>query len=160
MFRPMWPSSGVTIFGRGNCYLLLLLMWFMIRGICPTQPILRDYHPNNVRCTEKNYETPHYAILSILLLLRSRDSSVGIAAGYGLQSPGSIRGREKLLLSPLRPDRFWSPPRLLANGQRGRFPREGESGRGVKLTTDMHLVPRSRMMELHLHSHMSSRHNV
>jgi hypothetical protein len=26
MFRPMWPSSGVKIIGRGNCYLLLLLM--------------------------------------------------------------------------------------------------------------------------------------
>jgi hypothetical protein len=29
-FRPMWSSSGVKIFGRGNCCLLLLLMFLNI----------------------------------------------------------------------------------------------------------------------------------
>jgi hypothetical protein len=33
----------------------------------------------------------------------------------------------------------------------GTFPR-GQSGRGVKLTPHLHLVPRSRMMELYIHS--------
>jgi hypothetical protein len=38
---------------------------------------------------------------------------------------------------------------LLSNGCR-------ESGRGVKVTTHLHLVPRSRMVELYFHSPMSS----
>jgi hypothetical protein len=38
-----------------------------------------------------------------------------------------------------RRDRFWEPPRLLANGYRERLP-TGQSGRGVKLTTHLHLV--------------------
>jgi hypothetical protein len=67
---------------------------------------------------------------------RSRDSSVG--TGYGL-----ARAQ--------RPDRLWGPSRLLSNEYRGFFP-QVQSGRGVKLTTHLHLVPRSRMVELYLHS--------
>jgi len=37
-----------------------------------------------------------------------------------------------------------SPPSLLSNGYRGIFHWE-QSGRGVKLPTHLHLVPRSRM---------------
>jgi hypothetical protein len=36
-------------------------------------------------------------------------------------------------------------------GYLGLFP-WGQSGRGVKLSTHLHLVPRSRMVELNLHS--------
>jgi len=46
--------------------------------------------------------------------------------------------------SPPRPDRRWGPPSLLSNGNQGLFP-WGQSGRGVKLTTPLHPVPRSRM---------------
>jgi hypothetical protein len=56
----------------------------------------------------------------------SWDTSVGIATGYGLDG-------------------------ILSNGYRGLYPR-GYSGRGMKLTTDLHLVPRSRMVELYLYS--------
>jgi hypothetical protein len=36
----------------------------------------------------------------------SRDSSVGIATGYGIDGPGSIPGGERIFSSPQRPDRF------------------------------------------------------
>jgi len=39
----------------------------------------------------------------------------------------------------LLPDRLWSPSSLLYNGYQGLFPWE-LSGRGVKLTTHLHLV--------------------
>jgi hypothetical protein len=41
-----------------------------------------------------------------------RDSSVGIATGYGLDGLGSIPGMSKRFLSPSRrPDRLWTPPK-------------------------------------------------
>jgi hypothetical protein len=44
-----------------------------------------------------------------------RDSSVGIATGYGLDGPGLIPGSVKYFSSPDRPDRLWDPPSLLSN---------------------------------------------
>ena len=45
-----------------------------------------------------------------------RDSSVGIATGYGLDGPGSNRGGGEIFRT--RPDRSWGPPSLLYNGYR------------------------------------------
>jgi hypothetical protein len=77
---------------------------------------------------------------------RSRDSSVGIATSYGLDDwwvgvwvlVGSI-----IFSSPCRPNRLWGPPNLLSNGYWGLSPR-GLRGRGVKLTTHLQQMPRSR----------------
>jgi hypothetical protein len=81
-----------------------------------------------------------------------RDSSVGIATRYGLDGRDSVPGRGRRSFStPQRPDPLWGPPSLLSNGHRRLFPRR-KSGRGVKLTTRLHLVSRSRMTELYLHS--------
>jgi hypothetical protein len=44
-----------------------------------------------------------------------------------------------------RTDRLWGPPSFLSSGCRG------ESGRGMKLTPHLHLLPRSKMVELYLH---------
>jgi hypothetical protein len=48
----------------------------------------------------------------------SRDSSVGIATGYGLDDQGGGAGvrvpaGSKIFTSPYRPDRLWGPPNLL-----------------------------------------------
>jgi hypothetical protein len=53
--------------------------------------------------------------------LRSRDSSVGIANGYGLDNRGvgvrvTVVSR---IFSPPRPDRHWGPPNLLSNAYEG-----------------------------------------
>jgi hypothetical protein len=82
-----------------------------------------------------------YMLLSCLL------NSVGIATGYGLDTRGSIPGKGKRFFStPQRPDMLWGSPSLLLNGYRRL------SGRGLKLTTDVHLVLKSRIVDLYLHS--------
>jgi hypothetical protein len=54
----------------------------------------------------------------------------------------------RLFSSPQRTDQFWGPPTLQSSGYLGLFLRE-QRRRGVKLSTHL-LVPRSRMVELHL----------
>jgi hypothetical protein len=78
--------------------------------------------------------------------LKNRDSSVGIATGYGLEDQGvGVRDPVgvRIFTSPSGPDRLWGPLHLLSNGYLGLFPR-GLSVRGVKLTTHLQLVPMSR----------------
>jgi hypothetical protein len=72
-------------------------------------------------------------------------SSVGIATDYVLDYRGSIPGGgwEFFSATPC-PERLWGPPTLLSNEYQGLLPC-WSSGRGVKLTTHLHLVPRSRM---------------
>jgi hypothetical protein len=68
-------------------------------------------------------------------------SAVGIATGYGLDDRAvgvRVSVGSRIFSSPCRPDRLWGPPSLLYNGYRRLFLR------GVKLTTHLQLVPRSR----------------
>jgi hypothetical protein len=79
----------------------------------------------------------------------SLDSSVGIPMGYGVDGRRSISGTGKRFFSILqRPDRLWGSRSLLSNRYQGFFPW------AVKPTIHLHPVPRSRMMELYLHSHI------
>jgi hypothetical protein len=63
--------------------------------------------PHN-RDKEQAFAVP---ILNISSELResywSRDSSIGIATGYGLGGPGSIPSSERFLSSSQHPDRHW-----------------------------------------------------
>jgi hypothetical protein len=66
----------------------------------------------------------------------------GLRPGWqGVSSP--CRGWEFFYLPP-HPDRLWGPPSLLSNGYQGLFP-WAWSCRGVKVTTHLHLVPKSRI---------------
>jgi hypothetical protein len=79
-------------------------------------------------------------------MIVSPDSVVDKATGYGIDDRGvavRVPVGWGIFSSPRRPNRFWGPPTLLSNGYRGLFPR-GKSGRGVKLTIHLQLVPRSR----------------
>jgi hypothetical protein len=79
----------------------------------------------------------------------SWDSAAGVAIGYGLGVLVPIGA--SIFSSPLHPDRLWGPPSLLSNGYRRLFPRR-LCGQGDKLITHLQVVPRSRMVELYLHS--------
>jgi hypothetical protein len=76
---------------------------------------------------------------------------IGIPIGYGLWGQGSIPDMGRFFSSPQHTDRPWGPPSPGSNGYRGLFPWD-YSSRGVKLTTHLHLVPKSRMVELYFHS--------
>jgi hypothetical protein len=71
------------------------------------------------------------------------DISVSIATGWTAQVQFLAAQDSSLLQSVLTS--------LLSNEYRGLFPR-GYSNRGVKLTTQIHLMQRSGMDELYLHS--------
>jgi hypothetical protein len=81
----------------------------------------------------------------------TQDSSVGIATGYGPEGRGSITGRSNILFSAQRSGWLWDPPSFLSNGYLMLFPRRN-SGRSANLITHLHLVQKSRIKKLYLHS--------
>jgi hypothetical protein len=84
--------------------------------------------------------------VGLLLHVGSRDSTVGILTGYGLDDRGvgvRVPIKSRIFSSSRRPDRPLGPPSLLSNGYRGLFSRR-LSGGSMKLTTHLQLVSRSR----------------
>jgi hypothetical protein len=72
--------------------------------------------------------------------------------GYGLEDRGSFYFKGKRFLSsPQGQDRLWYSPILISKWISGALSPE-QSGRGVKLTTHLHLLLRSKMTELYLFS--------
>jgi hypothetical protein len=59
------------------------------------------------------------------LYIRSRESVVGAATGYGLGDRGvgvRVPAWSRMFSFPRRSDRFLGPPNLLSNGYQGSFP--------------------------------------
>jgi hypothetical protein len=121
--------------------------------------ILLERSPITSFLTELGIYLLFVEIFTLYPFARSLDRSVGIATGYGLDEWGfGVRVPEgsTIFSSPRRPDCLRGPPKLLSNGYRGLFPR-GYRDRGVKLTTHLQLVPRSRQCgSIHPRPHMSS----
>jgi hypothetical protein len=92
---------------------------------------------------------------------RNQCSSACIQTRLWAGRPGFNSRQEQwwdFFSSPPRPNRLWGPPNLLSNGYRwfrggggG-----GENGRGVKPTTHLLLVSRSKHVPLYFHSSTSS----
>jgi hypothetical protein len=93
----------------------------------------------------QNGFSPYRATLffKVTFNMGSRDSSVDIATGYELDNPGSISGSARFFSSSQRRNLLWGPPSLLCIGHRE------YSGRGVKPTTRLRVVSRSRKVELY-----------
>jgi hypothetical protein len=83
--------------------------------------------------------------------INSHGNSVGIKIYNRLDSRGSVPGRGKIFLFSTASRLTLRLSQLYPIGTDGVF--SGRlSGRGMKLITHLHLVPRSRMMELYFHS--------
>jgi hypothetical protein len=72
--------------------------------------------------------------------------------GYGIDCRGSNPGKGKIFLSSAASRPSLGPTSAsYPMGTGADFPR-GKAEMGMKLTIHIHLVPRSRMVELYLHS--------
>jgi hypothetical protein len=74
--------------------------------------------------------------------------------GYGLDCRGSISGIDKFFFTSQSPDDLGAQPTSYKMGTGGSFP-GGRSVRCMEATIHLHLMPRLRTVELHLHSPIS-----
>jgi hypothetical protein len=84
---------------------------------------------------------------------RDNEPSGSMKAGHFITSRAAVKNSsipdrgKRFFSAPQRPDRLWGTLSLLSNGYRG------QSGRGMKQTTHINLVPWSRMVYLYLYSY-------
>jgi hypothetical protein len=109
----------------------------------------------NIHCVISGGKTKPEQKISFRLvrhLIKSWDSAISIATGYGLDTQ-AIRVwfpvGARIFTSPYCRDLLWGPPSLLSNDYQG-----------VKLTTHHQLVPRSRKWFIHPLAHTSSWHSA
>jgi hypothetical protein len=122
-----------------------------------TSPNFRSHvlSPSSGSKTKRIKQQSSRAVLAICFFLIARSSYASSLnfylfnlTGYELDGCGSIPGKGKGFFSTPQPlDQFWSLLSLLSTDYRHSLSGE-QSGRGVILTTHLHLVPRSRMVEL------------
>jgi hypothetical protein len=90
---------------------------------------------------------------SFQLFTKIPDYSIDVAVGYGLDGRFSIPGKGNLFFStPQDPHTLWGHPVSRKIGAERVF-----FFMVVKFTTYFSLAPRSRIVELHLHSHIHLR---
>jgi hypothetical protein len=96
-------------------------------------------HGNQFRTLPTSLLKIHFNII-LPYTPRSRHSVVGIATGYRLDDRGAgirVPVGSSIFSFPPRPDQVWCPPTLLSSDY------QGQSSRGVKMTTHLQPVPRS-----------------
>jgi hypothetical protein len=71
--------------------------------------------------------------------------------GWFSQYNDGLRAEQGARLSLKRPDGLWGPPCILSSGYLWFFPQD-QGDQGVQLNSHLHLVLRSRIVELYLHS--------
>jgi hypothetical protein len=85
-------------------------------------------------------------------------SGVAIMTSYVPEGSGSILGLARLFSSPHCPDQLWCPPSLVSSGyRRAVSPAVKRPGHEADHS---HLVLRSRIVELYLHSTIYHGHNA
>jgi hypothetical protein len=95
---------------------------FSIAVYCSSAERLSDLSRENCRCPALCRGRDYILALTDLM---GRDSSVGIATGYGLDDRGvgvGVSVGSRIFTSPFRPDRLWGPSSLLSKGYRVPFP--------------------------------------
>jgi hypothetical protein len=99
-------------------------------GHVSNRVIMRIFEPTREEVTRewgklrnKKLHNLHSSLyVSKVIILRSLDSTVGTATGYGLDGLGvevRVLVGTGFFSSPSRPDRFWCPPSLLTNEYQG-----------------------------------------
>jgi hypothetical protein len=138
IFRSVHVQHHTKLRSKCNIALLFnpnLMMKGVLLNVAFAMAILARWPKNSydlptkfsqVFCMEL-WSTREYSLYSIKWM--DRDSVVGIATRYGLDSPGSNPGGGEIFRT--RPDRPWGPPSLLYNGYRVSFPGVKLPGRGV-----------------------------
>jgi hypothetical protein len=113
---------------RFNLVLLFHLHLRLPSGRFPSGVSTKMLNACKISTTRSKYPALSFFLIlkifgEVLQNMKSRDSSAGIALGYGLDDRGSIPGGcWEFFSKPPRPERLWSSPSLLSNGYQGLFP--------------------------------------